>query len=486
MRNPCLVFIFVFSVNICFNLCLSDSEYRVKHHNNQELNDVLQAVHKRCPTITRLYELTERSVNGWPLTVIELSDNPGDHDFLEPEFKYVGNMHGNEVLGRELLLQLADHLCNEYNKGNQRIQTLINTTRIHLLPSLNPDGWDASTNHESRGKDWLLGRANGNGVDLNRDFPDLDAIAYQDNSQTANLFSQEAVDHKLQPETRAAMAWILSNPFVLSANLHGGALVANYPYDESRDGSATSYTASPDDSTFKHLANVYALAHKTMSTGKGVRCENDDDFSKQGGITNGAAWYSVSGGMQDFNYLGSNDFEITLELGCDKYPPEHLLPIEWDNNREALITYIRQSHLGIKGIVRNARTGEPIAGASVKVKNITDGVNKMINHDILSVKNGEYWRLLTSGTYEVLAAKDGYEPDAKTVVVRNDKPEAMRVDFNLKPAEEVLDPQVMASNDYFGYKSIPDNIDLNNPEVLRLINFLQRAGAQNNDRAMAN
>jgi len=102
------------------------------------------------------------------------------------------------------------------------------------------------------------------------------------------------------------------------------------------------------------------------------------------------------------------------------------------------------------------------------------------------VKNGEYWRLLTSGTYEVLAAKDGYEPDAKTVVVRNDKPEAMRVDFNLKPAEEVLDPQVMASNDYFGYKSIPDNIDLNNPEVLRLINFLQRAGAQNNDRAMAN
>jgi len=193
----------------------------------------------------------------------------------------------------------------------------------------------------------------------------------------------------------------------------------------------------------------------------------------------------VTGGMQDFNYLGSNDFEITLELGCDKYPAEHVLPVEWDNNREALIAYMKQSHLGIKGIVRNGRTGEPVVGASIKVKNVTNGVNKLITHDVVSVKNGEYWRLLTPGSYEVLAAKDGYEPDAKAFVVKNDTPEAIRLDFNLKPIEDVLDPQVMASNDYFGYRSVPDNIDLNNPEVLRLINFLQRAGAQN-DRANAN
>jgi len=43
--------------------------------------------------------------------------------------------------------------------------------------------------------------------------------------------------------------------------------------------------------------------------------------------------------------------------------------------------------------------------------------------------------------------------------------------------------QPMSSNEYFGYKPLSDNVDLNNPEVLRLINFLQRGGAQNNDAA---
>ena len=140
----------------------------------------------------------------------------------------------------------------------------------------------------------------------------------------------------VQPETIAIMKWILKENFVLSANLHGGSLVASYPYDETMYHTDNTYGESPDDSLFRYLARIYAKKHLVMSKQGGCAGEFQD------GITNGAKWYDVPGGMQDFNYLHSNAFEITLELSCCKYPSANdgTLGKEWDNNREALLTYM--------------------------------------------------------------------------------------------------------------------------------------------------
>jgi carboxypeptidase E len=353
-------------------------------------------------------------------------------------------MHGNEPIGRELLLHLAVHLCERYQAGDAAIVQLVNTTRIHLLPSMNPDGFEQALHSDPKTRTWLKGRTNSNGVDLNRDFPDLDSLYYffEDNKiprfdHLLEFFNDQS-NH--QPETNAVGTWILSLPFVLSANLHEGDLVANYPFDAGRaEGVAQQNSITPDDATFRSLAQAYALSHAHMAKNDHPPCDGSakDAFARQGGITNGARWYSVSGGMQDFNYLATNAFEVTLELGCDKFPDAAMLPSLWDDNKQSLISFIAKIHSGIKGIVTDSVSHRPIADAVIWIKNITIAGHEpvLIKHPITSYVDGSYWRLLTPGQYVVVVQADGYEPtDVKVNVTSVARSEALRVDVQLKPS----------------------------------------------------
>lgn len=49
--------------------------------------------------------------------------------------------------------------------------------------------------------------------------------------------------------------------------------------------------------------------------------------------------------MNDFSYLHTNCFEVTVELSCDKFPHASELPIEWENNKESLLVYMEQVSL---------------------------------------------------------------------------------------------------------------------------------------------
>ncbi|XP_023265313.1 probable carboxypeptidase X1 [Seriola lalandi dorsalis] len=392
-----------------------------RHHNYKEMRKLMKSVNEACPDITRIYSIG-KSYTGLKLYVMEISDNPGKHELGEPEFRYVAGMHGNEVLGRELLLNLMEYMCQEYKRGDQRIVRLIKETRIHLLPSMNPDGYEMAFKKGSELAGWALGRYSYEGIDMNHNFADLNsgmwtAIELEtDQSKLINHYfpipeQYTSEDAFVASETRAVINWMQNIPFVLSANLHGGELVVTYPYDMTRDWAPREHTPTADESFFRWLATVYASTNQVMSNPDRRPCHNKD-FLRYNNIINGADWHNVPGSMNDFSYLHTNCFEVTVELSCDKFPHVSELPIEWNNNRESLLVYMEQVHRGIKGVVRDKDTEAGIADAIIKVD--------VIDHHIRSVADGDYWRLLNPGEYKVTASAQGYFPSTRTCQVMYD------------------------------------------------------------------
>ncbi|XP_047209359.1 probable carboxypeptidase X1 isoform X2 [Girardinichthys multiradiatus] len=402
-----------------------------RHHNYKEMRKLMKSVHDKCPDITRIYSIG-KSYKDLKLYVMEISDNPGKHELGEPEFRYVAGMHGNEVLGRELLLNLMQYMCQEYKRGNQRIVHLVKETRIHLLPSMNPDGYEMASKKGSELAGWALGRYSYEGIDMNHNFADLNSVMWTaieletDRSKLINHYfpipeqytSEEAF---VAPETRAVISWMQNIPFVLGANLHGGELVITYPYDMTRDWAPREHTPTPDEAFFRWLAAAYASTNQVMSNPDRRPCHNKD-FLRYNNIINGADWHNVPGSMNDFSYLHTNCFELTMELSCDKFPHASELPIEWENNRESLLVYMEQVHRGIKGVIRDKDTKAGIADAIIKVEDI--------DHHIRSVADGDYWRLLNPGEYHVTVSAEGYFPSSRTCDVMYDHFPTI-CDFNL-------------------------------------------------------
>ena len=262
--------------------------------------------HQLAKKFPKLITLTEigLSVEGRPLTFARITapDLKDNAIASRPEFKYIANMHGDEIVGRELMLKLIEELASGYG-SDKRISQILESTQVYILPSMNPDG----AAHQVR--------YNASGRDLNRDFPDFTT------SDNQNTIEGRA------PEIKAVMAFQAAHHFKLSANFHGGAEVVNYPWD-----------AQPALFPLDELAQKLSLDYSKRVS----YIYNSTEFPN--GITNGFAWYVVKGGMQDWSYNWYNDLQLTIELTHTKWPTYLTVASAYDLNRDALLALIEDIH----------------------------------------------------------------------------------------------------------------------------------------------
>ncbi|XP_054722624.1 carboxypeptidase D-like isoform X2 [Uloborus diversus] len=404
---------------------VSAVEIDFTYHNFPRMTSILQQIASQYPEYTKLYSIG-KSVQGRELWVMLVTNDPNNEPLLKPNVKYVANMHGNEAVGRELMLHLIAYLVNNFGK-DPYVTWLMENTRIHIMPSMNPDGFETSLEGECSG---VQGRGNANQFDLNRNFPDY--------------FTQSS--DNIQKETRAVMDWLRRTQFVLSGNLHGGALVASYPFDNIPPNSPKSFrsvgqpSVTPDDDVFRHLAESYSFSHKNMYLG--VACR-DGTPPFVNGTTNGAAWYPLKGGMQDYNYVWAGCMEVTLELSCCKFPKYHRLPQFWSDNKKALLQYLAEAHQGVWGQISDPEKN-PLFNVTVRVKGRDFGSRTTVK--------GEYWRILRPGVYTLQAHAAGYEP--AEVVIQVAKGVAIQ-NITLYPLESTLYEQ---RNDYTPLRNIYPSI----------------------------
>ena len=330
----------------------------------------------------------------------------------KPKFLYTSTMHGDEVTGMILMLRLINEFCTS---NDTRIQNTLNNVDLFIFPCTNPDGTYKGGNNTVTGAQ----RYNGNNVDLNRHFPDFDDGAHPDGASY------------YQDECQWMMDLAQQYLFTMGANYHGGAEIVNYPWD-------TYQPLHPDDAWWQYVSREYAQLCQAVNSSYMKTANSSGDTPS--GITNGYAWYTITGSRQDYmNYYGQCR-EVTVECSNTKTPSASQLPNFWNYSHNAMLTYIEECLNGIHGFVFDAETGQPLQGVTVTVLNHDDFGSEVSTHTL-----GDFHRPIKGGSYSLKFSKEGYCPHYLDVTVAD----GQRVNLNniqLMPGNSCIVPAFIASS----------------------------------------
>lgn len=376
--------------------------HKRRYHAPAEIEHIMRALSQHHPELASVQRVGT-SVRRAPIWSLVISGTSGEtasrrrgmtrpqtllDAVQKPAVAILGSLHGDDLVGAELCLWMAEYLCRAYETSSA-IRQILDSVQVFLIPTPNPDASHLKQRYTHRG------------VDLDRAFHDrLDHLA---NPVT------------VEPEVQALSDWYTDHTILVSIMFRGGGggpgehgLVVRYPYN-----SAPPNLEFPrperikDDRSVRYLARNYAAHHPLLRHPRG--------FVTEAGTVNGAEWYTKYGTFQDWVYDHTGTLHLDLIISPFLKPlPQHL-PEYWNQNHDPVIYLLKEvAQWGLRGQVVSARTGHGIPESVVTVIDLADRGRHLkpiaVRHDegAPEANLGQFAKFLVAGRYAVIASAPGY------------------------------------------------------------------------------
>lgn len=308
-------------------------------HNYNEMTAKLKLLANQYAQIAQLSSIG-KSVEGRDIWVMRISGNLKMAETL-PASIFMGGHHAREHLSVELPLYYIEYLLTEYSAGNPRIQKLVNSRDIHLIPLVNPDGaeFDVATGTY---KSWRKNRkknSNGTfGVDLNRNYGFGWGGGGASTSPSSDTFRGPSAFS--EPESLAIKNYVESNTNItVLLSFHTFSQLILYPWGHVYDSIAVARDKQ-----------VHEIMAQKMATWNGYQPQQSSDL------------YIASGDTTDWSYGEHKIISFTFELDPANsgwgsggfYPGADVIPQVQAKNLEPVLYLIEHSDNPYRVIDQNS------------------------------------------------------------------------------------------------------------------------------------
>ncbi|KAL4161365.1 hypothetical protein PRNP1_001919 [Phytophthora ramorum] len=251
--------------------------------------------------------------------VIKITDESSLPDPERPELIFSGAVHGNERVGPQAVVTLAELLLSHASRsdGNAWLKHLVETRTIVIVPTANAYGYDHNVRRELN-------------FDPNRDFP------YNLNSTEECMVTMAA---------RALNELWRDHLFQLGITFHAGTECITYEWGgKNHVMDSGKSEKSPDDRSQQQLARIMSRF--------GGKFEDSGEYYPDGTMND--VVYAVNGGMEDWGYAASWENEFTTPK-----PIKECNPSTYGGYPSAKTKYNNATHRAFNVLIETSDSKQP-------------------------------------------------------------------------------------------------------------------------------